>query len=145
MKILKALIIETINERDGKVPVVPSSDTSATKTSNHLKKHFAAEKLPSWGSNPYADFQSIEHKIPAEHGDRLRNELVEQGWKFDNSRINTQDFLKDKTGHYTHDDGGHMVIGRLKSHLRARSRPVEDTVTVYGKKKAKRSDIPYYD
>lgn len=118
---------------------------SAVKTSNHLKKNFEAVRLRSFSSNPYVDWQALLHRIPAEHGDRLRSQLEAEGWKFDNSSINTADYVKAKTGHYTHEDGGHILIGRLQGKFRRKGQPVTDSVTVYGDKKAKPTTIPYYD
>jgi predicted RNA binding protein YcfA (HicA-like mRNA interferase family) len=100
------------------------SDVTATKLRNAIIKRFGGKTLSNWDSNPYSDTQSLDAmKVK---GKDLIKALEAEGWKDDSGmRINgAKSFVK---------DSNMVTIYKTNS------------ITVYGKKKAKPSTLPYYD
>lgn len=121
---------------------VPTGE-SAAKARNYLIKTYGVERFPGWGSNPYSNTQVLEAIIrDRDAGAVIFKDLEEQGWTV--KITNDRDKSGDRHFTATHSDGGH-ITGWSTSGRRTFGKKPFVMFNIYGKKKAKRSTIPYYD
>lgn len=100
------------------------SDGSATKLRNAIIKRFGGTALKNWDSNPYSDSQYFDvMKVDTK---ALVAAFKDEGWTEDNAMtINgARHFIKGESS---------VIVSKGKF------------IRVFGKKKAKRSTLPYYD
>ena len=124
------------------------SGTSATSASNFLVKKFGAKRHANWNSNKYSDVQSFDHTLPASSAKQMHKHLTDNGWKVEESPAKEYYARKETVvgthRRYTHPDGGQIdYTHKLGEHTN--SGKDYHHVTVWGKKKAKPTTIPYYD
>jgi hypothetical protein len=124
------------------------SGTSAVSASNYLVKKFGAKRHANFGSNKYSDNQALDHTISGAGAKKLHKHLTENGWTHEESPAKDYYARKETvvgTHHaYRHPDGGHIeYTHKLGQHTN--SGKDYHHVTVWGKKKAKPTTIPYYD
>jgi len=121
---------------------------TASKLRNHMVKHFGAEPTKNWnGSNPYSDTQDLQgHFTSTKHANAAVQHLKDHGW----TEGPSSHFIKGKEPHYL------FHPTHKKVHILIAKEPYGNTVTskklakyhsftAVGPKKAKRSNIPYYD
>ena len=122
---------------------------NARKASNDLVKNFGAERLRRLGSsNPYSDWQDISHRMSKSGVDAMHKHLIANGWSHKSEpQIQTYARKEKKVGtwnSYRHPDGG-MIDHAYTEGKHNMSGKDSHHVTVYGKKRAKPTTIPYYD
>lgn len=130
--------IDFINEDVDKK--MTAENGSSLRTS--IIKHHGGTAVPSFGSNPYADYKRTELEMQKEKTDDLKKHLESYGWK--SHTRNLHDIaIKNGIFHMDHPTNSNV-------HLSVS--PYKDTahnhkahVTIYSPKKAKRSSLPYYD
>lgn len=124
---------------------MPTDGTSASKARNYLIKVYGGEPLKSFGnSNPYSDSQSLECKfLDRNTAHQLIQDLQSQGWNVEKKSArdpkSTDVFFDIK-----HPDGGFITAWSTNGRSTFGKKAFV-LFTVYGRKTAKRSNIPYYD
>lgn len=124
------------------------SGTSAIAASNYLVKKFGAKRHANFSSNKYSDDQSLDHNVSGAGAKKMHDHLMANGWKMEESPAKEYYARKESVvgthRRYTHPDGGHIdYLHKLGAHTN--SGKDYHRVTVWGKKKAKPTTIPYYD
>lgn len=122
--------------------------TSAVSASNFLVKKFGAKRHANYSSNKYSDVQSLDHSISGAGAKKMHDHLLANGWKVEESPAKEyyarEENVVGTHRRYTHPDGGHIdYTHKLGAHTN--SGKDYHSVTVWGKKKAKPTTIPYYD
>lgn len=125
MKALTRLIVAAV----GNIPVEPN----ATAIRNYLKKNYNAVPTPkAGGSNPYSDAQIFNVFVKDIKG--LQNQLKAEGWVIDNTWVRP--------------GMANKFVSPQKAEIKITlTSPTKSGyyVIIIGSKKAKRSNIPYYD
>jgi len=107
-------------------------EITATVARNHIVKKFMGEKTYAGESNPYSDTQKLTANIPWEHVDLLKEDLVERGYQ-----------LREMLWDYNDKKlivGEHYTKGLSRIYVK-----YNGGVACFGPKKAKPSNIPYFD
>ena len=102
---------------------------SATKVRNHLvKKHGAESRSSSIPSNPYSDYQTLHarHRNP----EKLSSALKDAGWEH--------------AFHHNDGNGETAKRGNIEISIKHKGEH-RGSVGITGPKKAKKSNLPYYD
>ena len=118
---------------------IAPTGTSAVKFGNWLKKTFQFNRNKfANNSNPYSDDQSLSYVKIGRWRVEIVDRLLREGWQSRSSQMSS------RATWLEHKDGGCINIedvpGRSFSDRQARCH-----ITVFGKKKAKPTTIPYYD
>lgn len=109
-----------------------STFSSATKTRNFLVKKYGVVALRSWGaSNAYSDVQSLNFKCDAQQAKLMKDDLLANGWA-----IKDSDFLI---------NGAYKLVNPSVKDVSIVMAGDGKSGTVHGPKKAKVSNLPYYD
>lgn len=137
LKTIHEAVFSSVNETKQNGTTIPTTD-AARKASNHMVKHYAASRLKNWSTNSYSSTQCFNHVVARSESNQLQQDLVSQGWVRKEHQFLHQSYDSTVGGVYTHPDGGHIRISRGKGSK-------TDNVDVFGTKKAKPSDLPYYD
>lgn len=117
---------------------------NGTALSNHLVKHFDGEKHKNMlGSNPYADYKHTDLSVHKSRTEDLKKHLESHGWKSHTRNLNDSG-IKNGTFHMEHPTNKdvHLTVSPNKGTL---NHDHLTHVRIYSPKKAKRSNLPYYD
>lgn len=124
--------------------------TNATQTSNYLVKHYGLKRTGKYPgqSNPYEKYHYHDHfRISKEHGDKIINDLKNQGWTHKESPLvhftKTEEYEAGTKHELRHPSGGGDI--EIRHYNGAGGYGEGMHVRVHGMKKAKRRTIPYYD